>query len=170
MREFVAALLPTEARRQALAALLAAGDEAALRDRARAATRATPKPSCKLAEPAGRAGSHRRGARAAGPSSRDRRDAPSRRTRPAWRSTPDDDYDERLDALLDQVKADEDARQQYVDILELMGPDDPRTAGYRKKLTSRLFKRTATLRRQASLVRRVYADAYLPLSCGASRA
>ena len=54
-------------------------------------------------------------------------------------TTPDDDYDVKLAALLDRVKADEAARQEYVDILELMGPDDPRTAGYRKQLTSRLF-------------------------------
>jgi putative thioredoxin len=52
---------------------------------------------------------------------------------------PTDDYDAKLDSLLDLVKADEDARQEYVDILELMGPDDPRTARYRKQLTSRLF-------------------------------
>ena len=52
---------------------------------------------------------------------------------------PDDDYEARLDTLLDQVKDDDDARQQYVDLLELMGPLDPRTAQYRKKLTSRLF-------------------------------
>lgn len=52
---------------------------------------------------------------------------------------PADDYDAQLTALLDQVKADEDARRQYLDILEVMGPDDPRTAGYRKQLTSRLF-------------------------------
>ena len=52
---------------------------------------------------------------------------------------PEDDYDQRLTALLGQVKADEDARQEYLDLLELMGPDDPRTAGYRKQLTNRLF-------------------------------
>lgn len=52
---------------------------------------------------------------------------------------PADDYDAQLTALLDQVKADEDARRQYLDILEVMGPDDPRTAGYRKQLTNRLF-------------------------------
>jgi putative thioredoxin len=52
---------------------------------------------------------------------------------------PDDDHDETLTALLDQVKDDDDARQQFVDILELMGPDDPRTARYRKQLTARLF-------------------------------
>ena len=54
-------------------------------------------------------------------------------------TTADDDYDVKLAALLDRVKADEAARQEYVDILELMGPDDPRTAGYRRQLTSRLF-------------------------------
>jgi len=52
---------------------------------------------------------------------------------------PDDDHDATLTALLDQVKADPDARQQFVDLLELLGPDDPRTAGYRKQLTARLF-------------------------------
>ncbi len=52
---------------------------------------------------------------------------------------PIDDYEAKLDALLDRVKTDDDARQEYLDILELMGPEDPRTAGFRKKLTSRLF-------------------------------
>ena len=41
--------------------------------------------------------------------------------------------------LLDTVKADDDARQQFVDLLELLGPDDPRTGSYRRQLTSRLF-------------------------------
>jgi putative thioredoxin len=50
-----------------------------------------------------------------------------------------DDHDATLTGLLDKVKSDDDARQQYVDILELMGPDDPRTAKYRKLLTQRLF-------------------------------
>jgi len=52
---------------------------------------------------------------------------------------PDDDYEATLDGLLDQVKADEEARQAFVDILELMGPNDPRTAAYRRKLTALLF-------------------------------
>jgi len=51
----------------------------------------------------------------------------------------DDDYDARLTELLDQVKTDDEARQQFVDILELMGPNDPRTAAYRKQLTARLY-------------------------------
>jgi putative thioredoxin len=52
---------------------------------------------------------------------------------------PVDDYDTQLVALLNSVKDDETARQQYLDILEVMGPDDERTAGYRRKLTNRLF-------------------------------
>jgi putative thioredoxin len=55
-------------------------------------------------------------------------------------STPiDDGVDEKLDALLERVKDDDDARQEFLDLLEVMGPDDPRTAGYRKRLTQRLF-------------------------------
>jgi putative thioredoxin len=52
---------------------------------------------------------------------------------------PQDDYDEQLTALLDQVKTDDDARQKFLDLLELMGPTDPRTADYRRQLTSRLY-------------------------------
>ena len=52
---------------------------------------------------------------------------------------PDDDHDATLTELLERVKGDDEARQQFVDILELMGPHDPRTAVYRKKLTARLY-------------------------------
>jgi putative thioredoxin len=51
----------------------------------------------------------------------------------------DDDYDAQLSGLLGAVKGDDEARQRYVDIMELMGPDDERTAAYRKKLTAALF-------------------------------
>jgi putative thioredoxin len=44
-----------------------------------------------------------------------------------------------LDGLLERVKADPDARQEFLDLLETLGPDDPRTLGYRKALSSRLF-------------------------------
>jgi putative thioredoxin len=53
--------------------------------------------------------------------------------------TPADDYDAELSDLLERVKGDDEARQRFVDILELMGPNDPRTASYRKQLTARLF-------------------------------
>lgn len=45
----------------------------------------------------------------------------------------------KLDALLERVKDDDAARQEFVDLLEVLGPDDPRTAGYRRALTARLF-------------------------------
>jgi putative thioredoxin len=52
---------------------------------------------------------------------------------------PTDDYDAQLTALLPQVKADEDARKKYLDIMEAMGLLDPRSAGHRKRLTAQLF-------------------------------
>ena len=46
----------------------------------------------------------------------------------------------KLDALLDRVRDDDEAaRQEFIDLLEVLGPDDPRTATYRKALTARLF-------------------------------
>ena len=48
------------------------------------------------------------------------------------------DLDARLDSLLSQVKDDDDARQQFVDLLELI--EDPDAAGaWRRKLAARLF-------------------------------
>lgn len=44
-----------------------------------------------------------------------------------------------LDALLDRVKADPDARQEFLDLLETLEPGDPRTLAWRKALASRLF-------------------------------
>ncbi|NLA35710.1 MAG: tetratricopeptide repeat protein [Actinobacteria bacterium] len=43
-----------------------------------------------------------------------------------------------LDGLLERVKADEEARQRFVDLLEVMG-DDPRVGEYRRKLMTRLY-------------------------------
>jgi putative thioredoxin len=50
-----------------------------------------------------------------------------------------DGFAQKLDALLPRVKGDDAARQEFVDLLEVLGPDDPRTATYRKALTARLF-------------------------------
>jgi len=52
---------------------------------------------------------------------------------------PADGVDVLLDALLPKVKDDEQARQEFLDLLETLGPDDPRTAPYRKALATRLF-------------------------------
>lgn len=51
----------------------------------------------------------------------------------------DIDVDARLTDLLERVKDDDVARQEFVDLLEVLGPDDPRTPQYRRALTSRLF-------------------------------
>ena len=52
---------------------------------------------------------------------------------------PQDDFDKQLTDLLVRVKTDEDAKREFLELLEKMGPNDPRTADYRKKLTTRLF-------------------------------
>lgn len=52
---------------------------------------------------------------------------------------PVDNFDDELNALLGRVKSDDAARQEFLDILESMGPEDPRTAKYRKLLTAQLF-------------------------------
>jgi putative thioredoxin len=52
---------------------------------------------------------------------------------------PADGVDALLDSLLGRVKDDEAARQEFLDLLETLGPEDPRTARYRKALASRLF-------------------------------
>jgi putative thioredoxin len=146
VREFVDRLLPSEADQQ-VAALLAAGDEASLRqvldqqadhhdaivalaellagrgddgdlDEALALLERIPEtPETRRVAALVRTG------QAAGSNG----------------ATGGDDIAAQLDGLLDQVKGDEAARQQYVDLLELLGPDDPRTADYRKRLTRQLF-------------------------------
>jgi putative thioredoxin len=47
--------------------------------------------------------------------------------------------DQRLDELLERAKDDGAARQELIDLLDALGPDDPRTARYRRALASRLF-------------------------------
>jgi putative thioredoxin len=50
-----------------------------------------------------------------------------------------EDITAKLEELLGQVRSDDSARQEFVDLLEVLGPDDPRTADYRKRLTRQLF-------------------------------
>lgn len=51
----------------------------------------------------------------------------------------EDAIEARLTALLDVVKADEAARTEFLDLLELLGPTDPRTTEWRRRLTTRLY-------------------------------
>ena len=49
------------------------------------------------------------------------------------------DIEAELAGLLATVESDEDARQRFVDLLEVLGPDDPRTPAWRKRLSAALF-------------------------------
>jgi putative thioredoxin len=49
------------------------------------------------------------------------------------------EVDDRLNALLERVKDDDAARQEFVDLLETLGPEDPRTNTYRRSLAARLY-------------------------------
>ncbi len=49
------------------------------------------------------------------------------------------DAEARLAELLGTVKTDEAARQEFIDLLEVMGPSHPRTAEWRRKLSTALF-------------------------------
>ncbi|MCP3912932.1 MAG: tetratricopeptide repeat protein, partial [Actinomycetia bacterium] len=53
--------------------------------------------------------------------------------------TTTEDVDAKLATLLASVKVDDEARQEFVDLLELLGVDDPRTADWRRKLSAALF-------------------------------
>ncbi len=136
VQEFVDKLLPTE-EQNAVAELLAAGDEGSLRI-ALGMEPANEDVIVALGELLVADG---RGDEALELLARIPESDRTRKVAAAARvgTAPDDDHDATLVALLDRVKDDDDARQQFVDILELMGPDDPRTADYRRQLTQRLF-------------------------------
>ena len=50
-----------------------------------------------------------------------------------------DEVDAELGDLLSKVKNDDEARQRFIDLLEVMGPEDPRTGEWRRKLSAALF-------------------------------
>ncbi len=51
----------------------------------------------------------------------------------------DDGIEAKLNELLERVREDDAARQEFVDLLETMGGGDPRTNEYRRALAARLF-------------------------------
>lgn len=138
VQEFVGRLAPS-AEDQELEALVAAGDEASLRlalelkaDHAPAVTA--------LAELMARDGRSEEALELVAKipeSAETRRIAALARTGAS--PTSDGDVGRRLDELLPKVKDDPEARQEYLDLLEVLGPDDPRTREYRKQLTTQLF-------------------------------
>ena len=65
--------------------------------------------------------------------------AETRRVAAMVRLEPVEDIEASLADLLGTVKEDDDSRRRFVDLLELLGPDDPRTADWRRRLTSALF-------------------------------
>ncbi len=50
-----------------------------------------------------------------------------------------DDVEATLAELLVNVKTDDEARAKFLDLLEVLGPDDPRSALWRRKLSTALF-------------------------------
>ena len=139
VQDFVDELLPGE-QDEAIAALLAAGDEASLRQ---VLDEQADHPEAVVALAALLAGDGR-GDEALELLARLPESAETRRVAALARqggALPggESDVEGRLEALLDQVKGDEAARQEFLDLLELLGPDDPRTATWRKALTARLF-------------------------------
>jgi putative thioredoxin len=132
-------LLPTE-EEDAVAGLLAAGDEASLRQ-VLALEPGHEQAVVALAELLVATGEDAAKEEALGLLERIPESPDTRRVAAMARIGADtkDDVTDELDALLDQVKDDDDARQRFIDLLEVMGPDDPRTAGYRKQLTAQLF-------------------------------
>lgn len=140
VRAFVEGLLPTEAE-DAVGALVSAGDEASLR----AALELEPGHAgavVALAELLVHRGGDADVAEALALLERIPESAETRRVAALARVGADAqavDVAAELHSLLDQVKEDDAARQRYIDLLEVMGADDPRTADYRKQLTSRLF-------------------------------
>jgi putative thioredoxin len=136
IREFISKLLPTEEENE-LAALLEAGDEDSLQQ----ALMIDPGNPEAVVALAGLMVDGKRNDEALALLARipETDDVRKVAARARLADAPSDDHDSTLVGLLDKVKDDEVARQQYVDILELMGPEDPRTPIYRRKLTSRLF-------------------------------
>ena len=138
VRDFVLGLLPTE-EQSAIDALVAVGDEASLRQ----ALELDPGHEGAVVALAELLVEKGETEEALGLLARIPENAETRRVAALARlgdeAPVDDDFDEKLNSLLDRVKDDDAARQEYVDLLELMGADDPRTAAYRKALTARLY-------------------------------
>ena len=146
VREFVDALRPTEAERE-MVALLDAGDELSLL-KALELEPGHPEATVALAERyvgEGRPDDALAALAKVPETAETRRVAALARTGAPVAETGEvdggalADVEAKLDDLLTRAKDDATARQEFLDLLELMGADDPRTATYRKALTRQLF-------------------------------
>ncbi|MBA3282981.1 MAG: tetratricopeptide repeat protein [Acidimicrobiia bacterium] len=145
VREFVQALRPSEEAR-ALAALLEAGDEASL-EKVLEEVPGHPQAVVALAEryvEADRPDDALAMLHKIPESAETRRVAALARTGAPVADSDEGplagvDVEAKLTDLLERVKGDDAARQEYLDLLELMGPTDPRTVEYRRALSRQLF-------------------------------
>ncbi|MDP7067006.1 MAG: tetratricopeptide repeat protein [Acidimicrobiales bacterium] len=138
LEDFVSRLLPTEEENQ-IDSLVAAGDELSLRA-ALDVQSDHPEAVLALAELLVRDGRTEEGLallERIPESAESRRVAATARTSDS--SGQSDEVDAELEVLLGKVKNDDEARQRFVDLLEVMGPEDPRTAEWRRKLSTALF-------------------------------
>ena len=139
IRGFVSKLLPTEEENQ-IEALIAAGDEMSLRAalELEADHEGAVLALAKLLVNDGRAEEGLALLERLPESAESRHIAALARTGDAA-SAGGDEVDTELAELLTRVKGDDEARQRFVDLLEVLGPDDPRTAEWRKRLSTALF-------------------------------
>ena len=140
--EFVARLTPAPSEADQLAE---AGDEASLR-KALALQADHPRAAVALAEMLARRGDIGDVDEALELLARLPETADVRRVAAVARVGPDvaadpgsDDVATRIEGLLDRVKTDEAARRELLDLLEVLGPEDPRTPQFRRALASRLY-------------------------------
>lgn len=141
VRRFVAALIPTPEQLE-VATLIAAGDEASLRravelapgDEAAVVALATV-----LLDGGDAAGAIELLERL--PATAATRHLVARARLAADDSLPEgqDDIEARLGVLLESVKGDDAARTEFLDLLEVLGPADPRAVEWRRRLTTRLY-------------------------------
>ena len=138
LEDFVSRLLPTEEENQ-IDSLVAAGDELSLRA-ALDVQSDHPEAVLALSELLVLDGRSEEGLallERIPESPESRRVAATARTSDS--SGQSDEVDAELEALLGKVKNDDEARQRFVDLLEVMGPEDPRTGEWRRKLSTALF-------------------------------
>ncbi len=136
VREFVQRLLPTQEESE-MDRLLAAGDEASLRSALEIESDNTEAVTALAALLIGSS----RVEEGIGLLERIPESPETRRLAALARTgdTTTEDVDAKLATLLASVKVDGDARQEFVDLLEVLGVDDPRTADWRRKLSAALF-------------------------------